>query len=83
MKAKDGERSASKPAGEDDVQLITADHVAGLLGVSERTIWRLASAGRIVGPIKVGRCSRWRLQEVKRWIAAGCPATIDSDHKGV
>ena len=78
----DDKRPAGKPneSRDDDMQLIAADRVAGLLGVSERTIWRLASAGRIVGPVKVGRCSRWRLQDVKRWIAAGCPAD-NSDSK--
>ena len=53
--------------------LITAGQLAGLLQVSTRTLWRMSSAGRLPKPIRVGGIVRWRLEEVERWIEAGCP----------
>ena len=53
--------------------LLPAKHVAKLLQISTRTLWRLLSAGKIITPIKLGRSVRWRKEELMRWIAAGCP----------
>lgn len=53
--------------------LIRADEVARLMGVSERTLWRLLSAGKVPKPLRIGRNTRWRLAEVRDWIAGGCP----------
>jgi excisionase family DNA binding protein len=54
--------------------LATAQDVAKLLKVSMRTLWRLRSAGRLPSPIKIGAAVRWRLEDLKTWIAAGCPS---------
>jgi excisionase family DNA binding protein len=54
--------------------LIRADEVARMMGVSERTLWRLLSAGKVPQPVRIGRSTRWRLAEVRGWIAGGCPA---------
>lgn len=53
--------------------LLNAEEVAAMLGVSERTLWRLLSAGKVPKPVRFGRSTRWRLTEVKEWIDRGCP----------
>jgi len=53
--------------------LISAAEFAELLQISTRTLWRLRSAGKVIKPIKLGGSTRWRRDEVKAWIADGCP----------
>ncbi|MHC5537064.1 helix-turn-helix transcriptional regulator [Singulisphaera rosea] len=53
--------------------LIPAEEVASMLGVSERTLWRLLSAGKIPEPLRIGRNTRWRWAEIREWIERGCP----------
>lgn len=53
--------------------LIPAEEVALMLGVSERTLWRLLSAGKVPEPLRIGRNTRWRAAEVREWIERGCP----------
>ncbi|MBA3312925.1 MAG: helix-turn-helix domain-containing protein [Planctomycetota bacterium] len=61
-------------------RLIAVDELATILSTSERTVWRLLSAGRLVRPLRLGgRSVRWRLDEVSRWIDAGCPIVGGSD----
>ncbi|APW58644.1 helix-turn-helix transcriptional regulator [Paludisphaera borealis] len=55
--------------------LICAVDVARMMGVSERTLWRLVSAGRVPTPLRIGRNTRWRAGEVRDWIERGCPAS--------
>jgi excisionase family DNA binding protein len=57
--------------------LLPAERVAEMLQVSTRTLWRLQNAGRLIGPVRLGRSVRWRKDELLRWIAAGCPACSD------
>jgi excisionase family DNA binding protein len=59
--------------------LLTAVQVAGLLQVSSRTVWRLVSERKIVGPVRIGGATRWRRDEVERWIGAGCPALVGGE----
>jgi prophage regulatory protein len=54
--------------------LLTATEAARLCGVSEATWYRMASGARTPAPIRLSRgCVRWRLDELRDWIAAGCP----------
>jgi predicted DNA-binding transcriptional regulator AlpA len=54
--------------------LLPAPAAAALSGISEATWYRLASAGRCPAPVRLSRgCVRWRAEEVRRWIEAGCP----------
>lgn len=54
--------------------LINAEELARIMDISERTLWRLLSGGKVPQPVRVGRNTRWRLAEVEEWIARGCPA---------
>lgn len=54
-------------------RLISAKEVSEILSISQRTLWRMLSAGRMIPPIRLGRVVRWRADEVTQWIANGCP----------
>lgn len=47
--------------------------LAELLGVSVRHVRTLDSAGKIPRPVRIGERVTWRLDEVRDWLAAGCP----------
>lgn len=55
------------------VLLYSARQLAVALGVSLRTVWRLAASGRLPRPIRIGSGKRWRREEIVTWIASGCP----------
>jgi predicted DNA-binding transcriptional regulator AlpA len=60
-----------------DVLLVTAKQAAAMCGKSLRT-WRTwDSAGRIPRPVRIGRSTLWRIGELQRWVAAGCPRRKD------
>ena len=63
--------SASKPAM--TCELITANQLADLLNISERTLYRLKSTGVLPQAISLGGSVRWRLTDIRDWIAKGCP----------
>ncbi|MGI6414765.1 MAG: helix-turn-helix transcriptional regulator [Thermoguttaceae bacterium] len=65
---------------QDEPALITAPELARMMRISVRTLWRLRSSGQLVEPIKVGGNTRWRLDEVRRWIGEGCPARVQRDN---
>ncbi len=69
----------SQPTEAGDPCLIAAADLARLLDISTRALWRLRSAGRLPQPIRLGGAVRWRLAEIKQWIAAGCPARWQTD----
>lgn len=48
--------------------LLRVEDVAGLLGVSKRTVWRLVSGRRLPQPVAIGRCKRWRQTDVERFV---------------
>ena len=54
-------------------ELISAVQLAVLLGISERTLYRLKSNGHLPKPILLGGSVRWRVDEIQAWIADGCP----------
>lgn len=67
------EQPASSSPSREEPLLISADDLARLLQVSTRTLWRLRSSGELLEPVKIGGNTRWRLSEVRQWIADGCP----------
>jgi predicted DNA-binding transcriptional regulator AlpA len=52
---------------------VSAAAAAALVGISRGHWLRLCSAGRVPEPVRLGRCVRWNVDELKRWIEAGCP----------
>lgn len=54
-------------------KLLNAADVAKVLRVSERTVWRMRDAGRLIEPVRLGRSCRWRAEELTEWMGAGCP----------
>ena len=57
-------------------ELINAKEFAKILSVSERTLYRLKSTGELPEAIVLGGNVRWRLAEVREWIARGCPSQL-------
>ena len=53
---------------------LSAEEVAESLGVSERHVWALHASGRLPKPVRLGRCVRWRREELLAWVEAGCPS---------
>jgi len=51
--------------------------VAGKCDCSPRHIYRMADAGKMPPPVRLGSLVRWDLEEIDRWIAAGCPSQGD------
>jgi len=63
-----GSPPASPPA------LLDVDQVAALCGCSTRHVRRLADAGRMPAPVKLGALIRWRRADLDAWLDAGCKA---------
>jgi predicted DNA-binding transcriptional regulator AlpA len=55
-------------------ELLKAKEAAVLAGVGTRSWWRFVSSGAAPSPVHIGRCSRWRRQDIKTWIDNGCPS---------
>ena len=55
-------------------RLIDAAAAARLCGVSKSGWWAFHAAGRCPLPVRLGRATRWRQDELSDWIDAGCPA---------
>ena len=55
-----------------DSILIDVKQLAAMVDLSQRTVWRLANAGWMPAPLKLGGSQRWRKAEVSEWIAQGC-----------
>ena len=52
---------------------VGAKEAAELCGIG-RTLWYdLKNAGRIPEPIRLGRRTVWRVDEIQKWMMAGCP----------
>jgi predicted DNA-binding transcriptional regulator AlpA len=54
--------------------LLDVTEVSALLGVSARHVWRLADAGGMPKPVKLGRRCVWDRRLLENWIDAGCPS---------
>lgn len=58
-------------------QILTVRDVAELLKINEKTVYRLASEGRVPG-FKVGGSWRFRAGDIENWIAAEVGKTTRS-----
>ena len=57
--------------------LVTAKLAAIMCGKSLRT-WRAwDAAGWIPRPVRIGRSTLWRADELRGWVAAGCPCRTE------
>jgi excisionase family DNA binding protein len=57
-----------------EAALLDVQAVARLLDCSSRHICRLADAGRMPAPIRLGALVRWRRADLDSWLANGCPS---------
>lgn len=58
--------------------MLDVQAVAAMLDCSSRHVYRLADAGRMPRPLKLGALVRWRRSDLDHWIAAGCPNCRDA-----
>jgi predicted DNA-binding transcriptional regulator AlpA len=54
--------------------LVDAIRAATLCGISERTWRKLDRTVRVPRPVEVGRRRLWSVQDLRAWVAAGCPS---------
>jgi predicted DNA-binding transcriptional regulator AlpA len=52
---------------------MAAPEAAAFCGVSEATWWRQHAAAKVPKPVKIGRRTLWDRDELRDWLAAGCP----------
>ena len=62
-----------KQAVPDEQLLLDTKQVAELLGIGERTLWAWSRSGIAPRPIKIGRMVRFSADEIREWVANGCP----------
>jgi excisionase family DNA binding protein len=55
--------------------LLDVRQVGAMLGCSPRTVYRLADAGKMPRPRRLGSLVRWSRAEIQEWIADGCKPT--------
>jgi predicted DNA-binding transcriptional regulator AlpA len=63
-----------------DGLLIKAARLWELLAISPATGARWMASGRLLAPIRFGSGKstlRWRMDEVREWISAGCPTRAE------
>ncbi|RKY05961.1 MAG: hypothetical protein DRP56_08275 [Planctomycetota bacterium] len=60
---------------------VNARQAAAMLNVSVRQLWRLNSTGRLLRPIRLGHCVRWRRAELEAFVEAGCPNRHDWENR--
>jgi predicted DNA-binding transcriptional regulator AlpA len=53
--------------------MLTAKQVAQVLNISERSVWRMKSAGLLPRCVVLGGMVRWVRSELLKWIDKGCP----------
>lgn len=58
-------------------ELLNARQAAAMLGISERSFNRRFDEGKTPPKLKLGGCARWRAQELRDYIRAGCPHRRD------
>ena len=55
---------------ENEPILLTVKQVGHLVGLCERSIWRLSGSGKFPAPISLGRSKRWYRKSVEEFAAA-------------
>jgi excisionase family DNA binding protein len=52
--------------------LLDVTAVAAVAGCSPRHIYRMADAGLMPAPVRLGALVRWRRTDLDEWVASGC-----------
>jgi excisionase family DNA binding protein len=60
------------PADAPAAALLDVQAVAALLDCSARHVYRMADAGQLPAPVRLGSLVRWRRAEVLAWLDDGC-----------
>ena len=68
-----GERIAGQETPSVESAMLDVGQVAALLRCSTRHVYRLADAGKMPRPFKLGALVRWRRAALLAWLEAGCP----------
>ena len=54
--------------------LLTATQCGQLMGLSRSMFYKMNEVGKVgPQPIRYGKCVRWSLEELRRWVRAGSP----------
>lgn len=78
-----GSGSANRSESESRrTELIDVQTVADLLSCSTRTVYRLADAGKMPQPLRLGKLVRWRHKDMSAWLDAGCPPKWKTNARG-
>jgi prophage regulatory protein len=70
------QRRAVARATEEGPILLTVIEVSRLLGISVRSVWRLASSGDLPGPISIGRSKRWSRRVLEAYVEQKAQSSI-------
>jgi len=55
--------------------LLPAEQAAAMIGVGRSHFYAMHSSGRLGPmPVRLGKRSLWRRDEIQNWVAADCPA---------
>jgi hypothetical protein len=54
--------------------LVDAARLGVLLDISERQVRRLDDGGKLPAALEIGGSKKWRIAEVRSWLAAGAPS---------
>jgi hypothetical protein len=62
--------TATAPADPAPLLLLSPRAAAAVLSVSPRTLWALTHPRGPIRPVRIGRCVRYSVSELQRWIDA-------------
>ena len=51
-----------------ELQIVDMKWLTKTLKMTDKWIYKMIQQEKFVKPIKLGRCSRWRLGEIKQWL---------------
>jgi excisionase family DNA binding protein len=57
--------------------LVNAKQAARLLGIGRTTLYELIKAGAVT-PVHIGRCVRFSVTDLERFVASGCAVDVDT-----
>lgn len=73
VNANGGRTAGSEPRPTVSAELLDVKAVAALLGgCSPRHVFRLADAGRMPRPVRLGALVRWQRAALTAWLQGGC-----------